>query len=110
MVLKNVIKDDSVKIIDPVNLYGCKLQENVFIGPFVEIQNNVLVKKNTRIQSHTFICSEVTIGKDCFIGHGVVFTNDRFKNGKVKTSSQSSQIKWVPLLFLPIRNSSILGA
>jgi len=102
VVLKNVIKDDSVKIIDPVNLYGCKLQENVFIGPFVEIQNNVLVKKNTRIQSHTFICSEVTIGKDCFIGHGVVFTNDRFKNGKVKTKP--------PYLKTLIGNNVLIGS
>ena len=87
MAIENVIKKDSVQIIEPVNLYGCNLEENVFIGPFVEIQENVLVKKNTRVQSHTFICSNVTIGKDCFIGHGVVFTNDKFKNSKVNFST-----------------------
>ena len=86
MVIKNVIKKNSVKIIEPVNLYGCNLDENVFIGPFVEVQENVFIKKNTRVQSHTFICSNVTIGEDCFIGHGVVFINDKFQNGKVNYS------------------------
>lgn len=74
----NITKHPSVKIIEPVNLYGCTLLENVFIGPFVEIQNDVFIDYNTRIQSHTFICSKTTIGKDCFIGHGVMFTNDKF--------------------------------
>jgi acetyltransferase-like isoleucine patch superfamily enzyme len=78
--IKNVLKDNSVKIIEPVNLYGCTLKKNVFVGPFVEIQNDVLIEDNTRIQSHSFICSKVSIGKDCFIGHGVMFVNDKFYN------------------------------
>ena len=86
MSINNITKKDSVRIIEPVNLYGCVLEENVFVGPFVEIQNNVIVNKNTRIQSHSFICSNVTIGKNCFIGHGVMFTNDKFLNGKVNFS------------------------
>ena len=69
--------------VEPVNLYGCEFDDDVFIGPFVEIQAEVTVGSNTRIQSHSFICSNVTIGKDCFIGHGVVFKNDKFSNGKV---------------------------
>jgi acetyltransferase-like isoleucine patch superfamily enzyme len=89
MVVKNVIRKDSVEIIEPVNLYGCFLDENVFIGPFVEVQENVIIKKNTRVQSHTFICSNVSIGENCFIGHGVVFTNDKFENGKVNYSTLS---------------------
>lgn len=80
MVLKNVIMDSSVKYVEPVNLYGCTLKKNVFIGPFVEIQNNVEIGENTRIQSHSFVCSNVFIGKNCFIGHGVMFINDRFNN------------------------------
>ena len=83
MTIKNVEMDDSVRYIEPVNLYGCKLEKDVFIGPFVEIQKDVLIMENTRIQSHSFVCSNVKIGKDCFIGHGVVFTNDRFKDGVV---------------------------
>jgi acetyltransferase-like isoleucine patch superfamily enzyme len=83
MSIVNVNKHDSVKIIEPVNLYGCTLSEYVFIGPFVEIQSNVFIGENTRIQSHTFICSNVKIGKDCFIAHGVMFTNDKFSDMKI---------------------------
>ena len=72
---------NGVKIIQPVNLYGCEIGNYVFIGPFVEIQKNVNIGDNTKIQSHTFICELVNIGDNCFIGHGVVFINDLFKNG-----------------------------
>ena len=68
----------NVKIINPTNMYGCKLNEGVFVGPFVEIQSNVTIGKNSRISSHSFICSGVSIGENCFIAHGVVFTNDKF--------------------------------
>lgn len=79
----NVIKGEGVKVIEPVNLYGCTLQTDVFVGPFVEIQNNVTIGERTRIQSHSFICSNVTIGTDCFIGHGVMFINDKFTDRKL---------------------------
>ena len=81
--IKNVSLGSNVKIIEPTNIYGCKLGSNCFVGPFVEIQKNVIIGKNTRISSHSFICELVTIGNDCFIGHGVMFTNDLFKNGKL---------------------------
>jgi acetyltransferase-like isoleucine patch superfamily enzyme len=77
---KDVVEGQNVKIIEPVNLYGCTLNDDSFVGPFVEIQNNVSIGERTRIQSHSFICSNVTIGSDCFIGHGVMFTNDKFYN------------------------------
>ena len=70
-------------IIEPVNIYGSKFGRNVFVGPFVEIQKNTKIGKNTRIQSHSFICEKVEIGKNCFIGHGVMFINDDFKKGKI---------------------------
>ena len=81
--IKNVKFGKNVKIIEPVNLYGCEIGDNCFIGPFVEIQKNVVIKKNTRIQSHSFICEYVKIGKNCFIGHGVNFVNDKFRNNKI---------------------------
>lgn len=65
-----------VKIMPFVNLYGCEIGDNSFIGPFVEIQQGVKIGKNVRIQSHSFICSGVTIEDDVFIGHGVMFVND----------------------------------
>ena len=72
---------EDVKVINPVNLYGCEIGNNCFIGPFVEIQKDVRIGKRTKIQSHAFICELVEIGNDCFVGHGVVFINDLFSNG-----------------------------
>ncbi len=70
-----------VTVIEPSNLYECQLGNSVFIGPFVEIQKGVVIGDRTRVQSHAFICELVTIGDDCFIGHGVMFTNDLFSGG-----------------------------
>ena len=72
---------NNVKVVQPVNLYGCVIDDNCFIGPFVEIQKNVKIGANTKIQSHTFICELVSIGSGCFISHGVMFINDVFKTG-----------------------------
>lgn len=71
----------NVKIVQPVNIYGCEIGDNCFIGPFVEIQKRVKIGKRTKVQSHSFVCELVTIGNDCFIGHGVMFINDLFQNG-----------------------------
>jgi acetyltransferase-like isoleucine patch superfamily enzyme len=71
----------NVKIVEPVNLYGCKIGDDCFIGPFTEIQKGAIIGNQTRIQSHSFICDLVTIGENCFIGHGVVFINDLFQEG-----------------------------
>ena len=60
-----------------VNLYGCELGENVFVGPFVEIQRDSSVGRDSRVQSHTFICEGIHIGERVFVGHGVIFINDR---------------------------------
>lgn len=79
----NITKGINIKVIEPVNLYGCTLGDDVFVGPFVEIQNNVTIGEKTRIQSHSFICSNVEIGSDCFIGHGVMFVNDKFTDRKL---------------------------
>jgi len=79
----------NVTIIEPVNLYGSQIGDDAFIGPFVEIQKNVVIGKRTKVQSHTFICEFVTIGDDCFIGHGVMFANDLFKTGVPNPDPQS---------------------
>lgn len=79
--LRDVVAGSDVTVIEPVNMYGCKLGAQVFVGPFVEIQAGVSIGDRTRIQSHSFICSLVTIGADYFIGHGVMFVNDRFSSG-----------------------------
>nr|MCU0388325.1 N-acetyltransferase [Chitinophagaceae bacterium] len=73
--VRDVAFGANVKVVNPVNLYGCTLGDGVFVGPFVEIQEKVTIGANTRIQSHSFICSLVKIGENCFVGHGVMFIN-----------------------------------
>jgi acetyltransferase-like isoleucine patch superfamily enzyme len=80
--IRKVNFGENVTVIQPVNLYECNIEDNCFIGPFVEIQKNVCIKKNTKIQSHAFICELVTIGENCFISHGAKFVNDTFSQGK----------------------------
>lgn len=77
----DVTHGNNLKIVQPSNVYGCKLGNNCFIGPFVEIQKDVTVGDDCKIQSHSFICELVTIGNNCFIGHGVMFINDTFIEG-----------------------------
>lgn len=79
--IKNVTFGEHVTVVEPVNIYGCTIGANTFIGPFVEIQKDVTIGNNCKVQSHTFICELVTIGNHCFIGHGVMFVNDLFSNG-----------------------------
>lgn len=87
--LVDVRSGSGVKIIQPSNLYGCTLGDNVFIGPFVEIQSEVTIGDRSKVQSHSFICSFVNIGIDCFIGHGVMFINDKFIEGGPARGDQS---------------------
>jgi acetyltransferase-like isoleucine patch superfamily enzyme len=77
----DVVFADGVTVVEPVNLYGCRIGEGSFIGPFVEIQKGVSIGARTRIQSHSFVCELVTIGDDCVIAHGVMFINDPFATG-----------------------------
>jgi len=94
--LKNVgIRDVSfgsnVRVVEPVNLYECSIGDDSFIGPFVEIQAGAIIGNRCRVQSHSFVCDLVEIGDDCFIGHGVMFINDRFQSGGPAGGDQS---KW----------------
>lgn len=81
-----------VTVIEPANLYGCRIGDGCFIGPFTEIQRNVTIGRNTRVQSHTFVCELVEIGDDCFIGHGVMFINDVFSSGG---PARGDKTKWL---------------
>jgi acetyltransferase-like isoleucine patch superfamily enzyme len=79
--IRNVTFGENVTVVEPCNIYECSLGDSCFVGPFVEIQKGVRVGARTRIQSHAFVCELVTIGEDCFIGHGVMFINDSFSGG-----------------------------
>jgi acetyltransferase-like isoleucine patch superfamily enzyme len=72
---------ENVRVVAPVNLYGCTIGDECFIGPFVEIQRNVVIGRRCKIQSHAFVCELVTIGDDCVISHGAKFINDPFAIG-----------------------------
>ena len=89
--VKDVVFGQQVTIVEPVNLYGCHIGDQCFVGPFVEIQKTAVIGKRTKVQSHAFICELVTIGDDCFIGHGVMFINDIFSSGG---PSGGDKTKW----------------
>ena len=89
--IKDVQFGENVKVVEPVNMYGCTIGSNSFVGPFCEIQKNVNIGPNCKIQSHSFICEFVDIGAQCFIGHGVMFINDLFQEGG---PAGGDQTKW----------------
>lgn len=77
---KKIQSGSNVYIHELSNVYGCALGDNVFVGPFVEIQKKSKIGKNTRISSHSFICEGVNIDSNVFIAHGVMFVNDLFSD------------------------------
>lgn len=79
--IRNVSFGSNVTVVQPCNLYECIIGDDVFIGPFVEIQKGVVIGNRTKVQSHSFLCELVAIGQDCVVAHGVMFINDIFKNG-----------------------------
>ena len=89
--LRNVTFGQNVTIVNPVNIYKCTIGSDSFVGPFVEIQKGVIIGERTKIQSHSFVCELVTIGNDCFVGHGVMFINDLFAEGRPAGGDSS---KW----------------
>ena len=88
-----VKKGKNFKVISPVNIYECIFGNDCFVGPFTEIQRNVKIGHHTRIQSHSFICEFVEIGNNCFVGHGVMFINDKFKTGKPALGDKKKWLK-----------------
>ncbi len=85
-VLRNVKIGDGVRLCNFINLYDCEIGEGTLVGTFVEIQAGSKIGRNCRIQSHTFICSGVTIGDEVFVGHGVMFINDNFPSATTEHS------------------------
>ena len=77
-----------------VNLYGCEIGDGTKIGSFVEIQKGVIVGRNCKVSSHTFICEGVTIADEVFIGHGVIFINDKYPRATNTGGSLQSEADW----------------
>ena len=80
---------------DLVNMYGCSIEAETKVGPFVEIQAGVKIGSRCKIQSHSFICEGVEIGNGVFIGQGVVFTNDRHPRAILEDGSLVENGAWV---------------
>jgi len=76
------------------NLYGCRIGDNTRIGTFVEIQRGAVIGANCKIESHTFICDGVTIADDVFVGHGVMFINDKYPRATSPTGALQSEDDW----------------
>jgi acetyltransferase-like isoleucine patch superfamily enzyme len=96
----------NVRIFSFTNLYGCEIGDDVKIGTFVEIQKGAKIGSRCKISSHTFICEGVTLEEEVFVGHNVVFTNDRYPrstaNGQLQTEAD-----WVCIPTLVKRGASI---
>jgi acetyltransferase-like isoleucine patch superfamily enzyme len=92
--LKNVQVGKDVRIFNFVNAYGCSIDDNTKVGAFVEIQKGATVGKNCKISSHTFICEGVHIEDNCFIGHGVMFINDKVPRATNLDGSQQTEADW----------------
>jgi len=117
--MKSVKLGKNVNIVQPVNLYGCTIEDECFIGPFVEIQSDVTIAKGARISSHSFICSGVEIGAGTFVAHGVMFINDVFsdsanlKEWKMKYTKVGKNVRIgsnATILPVNIGDGAIIGA
>ncbi len=109
MISSDVVLDDGVVIHHPdlVNLYGCTVSSGTAIGTFVEVQKNVLIGRNCKISSHSFLCEGVTIEDGVFIGHGVMFTNDIYPRAVNPDGSRQTAGDWVVVPTLVRRHASI---
>ncbi|WP_448382593.1 acyltransferase [Desulfosoma sp.] len=107
-VASNVKMGNGVQIHHPelVNLYGCTIGDETKIGAFVEIQKNAIIGARCKISTHTFICEGVTIEDEVFVGHGVMFTNDRYPRATCEGRLQT-EADWVIVPTLVKRKASI---
>jgi acetyltransferase-like isoleucine patch superfamily enzyme len=106
--LKDVILGRNVRVNDFVNLYGCTLGDDCMVGPFVEIQRGVVIGSRCKIQSHAFLCTGVTVGDDVFIGHGVIFSNDKHPRASKDGRLIASDADWT-LLETRVGNGASIG-
>ena len=96
-----------VKIYSFVNLYGCEIGDESKIGAFVEIQKGVRIGRRVKVSSHTFICEGVTIEDEAFIGHGVMFTNDKYPRAANADGALQTEADWSVTPTLVKRGASI---
>jgi acetyltransferase-like isoleucine patch superfamily enzyme len=95
-IAENVVLGDGTKIFHPslVNLYGCEIGRESKIGAFVEVQKGAVIGARCKISSHAFVCEGVTIEDEVFVGHGVMFTNDRYPRATNPDGSLQTEADW----------------
>ncbi len=108
-VLRKVMVGEGVKIFNFVNAYECEIGDGSRVGAFVEIQKGVRIGKQCKISSHTFICEGVEIEDDVFIGHGVMFINDRSPRAVNADGSTKTDQDWT-LEFTRIKRGAGIGS
>src|SRR5689334_1310452 len=96
-----------VVIYNFVNLYGCEIGAETKIGAFVEIQKNAVVGARCKISSHTFVCEGVEIEDECFVGHGVMFTNDVYPASVNQDGTLQTEADWQVIKTKVKRRASI---
>jgi UDP-2-acetamido-3-amino-2,3-dideoxy-glucuronate N-acetyltransferase len=97
----------NVRFVGFVNLYGCEIGDDCMIGPFVEIQKGVVIGRRVKIQSHSFLCTGVTVHDEVFIGHGVMFINDRVPRATNAAGGSKGESDWVCEATVVERGASI---
>ena len=93
-VADDVRMGERVHLASYVNLYGCEIGEDTRIGAFVEVQRDAKIGRRCKISSHTFVCSGVTIEDEVFIGHGVIFINDRYPRATAADGALQTEADW----------------
>ena len=96
MPINNVTLGQDVQIRQPdlVNLYGCTIGDGTRIGAFVEVQKNAAIGARCKISSHTFVCEGVNIEDEVFVGHGVMFINDRYPRATAEGGGLQTEADW----------------
>ena len=107
--LKDVKMGENVKIFSFVNAYGCEIGDETRVGAFVEIQKGVKIGKRCKISSHSFLCEGVTIEDNVFIGHGVMFINDKFPRATNADGSPQTEADW-PVIPITIKKGASIGS
>jgi acetyltransferase-like isoleucine patch superfamily enzyme len=107
--IRDVSFGEGVVVMPFTNLYGCSIGDGTRIGPFVEIQRGVSIGARCKIQSHTFVCKGVRIGDGVFIGHGVMFVNDKSPRAVNADGSLQTDADW-PLLEVVVEDGASLGS
>jgi acetyltransferase-like isoleucine patch superfamily enzyme len=106
-ILNDVEFGDEVVVQAFTNLYGCRIGEKTRIGPFVEVQRGAVIGANCKIQSHSFICDGVTIEDEVFVGHGVMFVNDKYPRATTEDGALQGEADWDRLDTVVERGASI---